>query len=215
MTQPTMYSKSIQNLIRSLKHLPSVGERTAERYVFYLLKSGKKEVTQLMLALKELIENVKSCEVCWNFSDTSPCIQCSDVKRDPTTVCIVLDPQDLVVIEKSSAYHGLYHVLRGLVDPSDPESITHSKIKELIARIKLSPSAREGAQGGEGVKEVLLALNPDIAGETTMLYLEKELKNARPDLSVTRLARGLPMGSDIRYADEITLGSAIKNRIKR
>jgi recombination protein RecR len=201
-----MYSKSIQNLIRSLKHLPSVGERTAERYVFHLLKSGKKEVTQLMLALKELIENVKSCEGCWNFSDTSPCSVCSDAKRDHTTVCIVLDPQDLVVIEKSGAYHGLYHVLRGLVDPGDPESIKHSKIAELIIRIKNQEL---------GIKEVLLALNPDIAGETTMLYLDKELKNARPDVSVTRLARGLPMGSDIRYADEITLGSAIKNRIKR
>ncbi len=183
-----------------------MGERTAERYVFYLLKSGKKEVTELMLALKELIENVRSCEVCWNFADESPCATDKDPKRDHTTVCVVLDPQDLAVIEKSGSYHGVYHVLRALVDMSDEASIGRAKIKELVERVKNNKTE---------IKEIILALNPDMAGETTMLYIEKELKAVSPGLTVTRLARGLPMGSDLRYADDITLGSAIQNRVKR
>lgn len=207
-----MYSHSIQNLIRSLKRLPSVGERTAERFVFYLLKSGKKEVTELMLALKELIENVKSCETCWNFADSSPCPTCTDPKRDHTTVCVVLDPQDLAAIEKSGSYHGLYHVLRGQIDVADASSITKTKINELLNRV--SPPAG-GGTGVVGVHEIILALNPDLPGETTMLYLEQEIKKLQPQLKLSRLARGLPMGSDLRYADDITLGSAIQNRIQK
>lgn len=201
-----MYSPSIKNLIRVLKRLPSVGERTAERFVFYLLKSGKKEVTELMLALKELIETVRSCEVCWNFADSSPCPICSDVKRDHSSICVVLDPQDLTVIEESGAFNGVYHVLRGLVDPAEEDSLSKTKINELLLRIK-NQELR--------IKEVILALNPDMAGETTMLYIEKEIKKLQPELKITRLARGLPMGADLRYADDITLGSAIKNRIER
>lgn len=197
-----MYTPSINNLIKALKKLPSVGERTAERYVFHWLKSGKKEVTELMLALKELIEKVKSCEVCWDFSETSPCKICSDKKRDHTTICVVAEPQDLMVIEQTGIYHGVYHVLRELVDIGDEESLQKIKAKELFERLKKSE-----------IKEVILALNPDLPGETTMLYLEKELKILNPKLKVTRLARGLPLGADLRYADEITLQSAIKNRM--
>ena len=200
-----MYSPSIQNLIKAFKKLPSVGQRTAERFVFYLLKSGKKEVGELTLALKELIDTVKSCEVCWNFSDTSPCPICQNPKRDHTTICVVADPQDLAVIEGTGEYRGLYHVLRWQVDPTDAESLTKMKVKELLE------GTRNKEQGT--IQEVILALNPDIAGETTMLYLEKELKSVNQEIKITRLARGLPMGGDLRYADEITLGSAIKNRI--
>jgi len=198
-----MYSSPIQNLINSLKKLPSVGQRTAERYIFYLLKSGKKEVAEMMLALKELIENIKSCEVCWNFTDTSPCLICQSRERDQTTICVVADPQDLAVIENIGEYRGVYHVLRGLVDPSDEESLNRIKARELLERLEKKSS------------EVILALNPDLPGETTALYLEKEIKNRHPAVKITRLARGLPMGSDLRYADEITLGSALKNRTQR
>jgi recombination protein RecR len=206
-----MYSPSINNLIRALKKLPSVGERTAERYVFHWLKSGKKEVTELVLNLKELIETVKSCEICWNFSDQSPCPICADKKRDNTMICVVAEPQDLMVIEATKIFRGRYHVLRSVVDAGDEESIARMKVQELFAR--LSPPARGGAGGGgSAIQEILLALNPDLPGETTMLYLERELKKLNPKLKVTRLARGLPLGADLRYADEITLGSAIKHR---
>lgn len=197
-----MYSPSIQNLIDAFRKLPAVGQRTAERFVFYLLKSGKKEVGEIILALKELIDKVKSCETCWDFSDESPCQICADARRDPVLLCVVAEPQDIPVMERAHAYNGLYHVLRGAIAAGDEESLQKLKIKELFVRIK----------NAANLKEIILALNPDLAGETTMLFLEKKLTELNPRLKITRLARGLPMGSDLQYADEITLGSAIKNR---
>ena len=197
-----MYSKSIQNLIGAFRKLPTVGQRTAELFVFYLLKSGKKEVGEITLALKELIDNVKSCETCWDFSDNNPCAICNNKTRDQALLCVVSEPQDIPVLERTGMYNGLYHVLRGLVEPGAEEELNRIKIKELFKRIV-------------GSKEIILALNPDLSGETTMLYLEKEIKKINPNLKVTRLARGLPMGSDLQYADEITLGSALKNRTER
>lgn len=195
------YSPSIQNLISAFRKLPTVGQRTAERFVFYLLKSGKKEVGEITLALKELIDNVKSCETCWDFSDQNPCAICSLKSRDQKTICVVSEPQDIQVIERTGAFTGLYHVLRGLIEAGD-EELHKLKIKELFERLK----------NNSMVTEIVLALNPDLPGETTMLFLEKNIKEKFPNLKVTRLARGLPMGSDLQHADEITLGSAIKNR---
>lgn len=198
-----MYSKSIQNLISAFSKLPTVGERTAERYVFYLLKSGKKEVAELTLTLKELIENIKSCEICWNFVDKSPCEICTDKKRDQTLICVVAEPQDLQAIEKTNTYQGVYHILRGLARPDD-DTWTELKIPELINRCKTLTKG-----------EIILALNPDLTGETIAMYLEKQLKKTNPKLKISRLARGLPMGSDLQYADEITLSSALKNRTQK
>ena len=210
-----MYSPSINNLIRQLKKLPSVGQHTAERFVFYWLRSGKKDVTELMLALKELIENVKSCEVCWNFSDQTPCPICTDPKRDQHTICVVATPQDLAAIEQIHEYHGRYHVLRGTLDATDEESVRRLKINELLERIKILPPAGGGTKGGgsKNINEIILALSPDLPGETTMMYIQKRIKEHNPSIKITRLARGLPMGSDVQYADEITLMSALKNRI--
>lgn len=200
-----MYSKSIQNLIEAFKKLPTVGQRTAERFIFYLLKSGKKEVGEITLALKELIDNVKSCESCWDFSDNNPCAICNNKTRDVSLLCVISEPQDIPVIERTGMYNGLYHVLRGLVEPGAEEELEKIKIKELFYKLEKT----------DKLKEIILALNPDLSGETTMLYFEKEIKRLNPNLKITRLARGLPMGSDIQYADEITLGSAIKNRTIR
>ena len=200
-----MYSKSIQNLIDAFRKLPSVGQRTAERFVFYLLKSGKKEVGEITLSLKELIDNVKSCETCWDFSDHNPCAICNNKTRDQSLLCVISEPQDIPVIERTDMYNGLYHVLRGAIEPGDEEEIERIKIKELFKRIK----------NDKEIKEIILALNLDLSGETTMLFLEKKIKELNPEIKITRLARGLPMGSDLQYADEITLGSAIKNRIGR
>jgi len=200
-----MYSRSINNLIHSLKKLPSVGQRTAERFVFYWLKSGKQEVNNLREALEELLKNTKSCEICWNFDDLSPCYLCRDQKRNKSLICVVLSPQDIQAIERTGEYTGVYHVLRGVIETSDmEESLKKIKIAELITRTKDVKNP---------IKEIILGLNPDLPGETTMLYLEKEIKNISPEIKITRLARGLPMGSDLEYADEITLGNALKNRI--
>lgn len=189
-------------MIEAFRQLPSVGQRTAERFVFHLLKSGKKEVGELTLALKDLIDNIKSCEVCWDFSDENPCRICANKNREQDIMCVVADPQDVPVIERTNAFAGLYHVLRGVIEPGDEDGLDKLKIKELFGRIKAQ----------KNLKEIILALNPDLSGETTMLYLDKEIKKINPKIKISRPARGLPMGSDLQYADEITLGSALKNR---
>lgn len=196
-----MYSSPIENLIKAFSKLPTVGQRTAERFVFYLLKSGKKDVAELTLSLKELMDKIKSCEICWDFSDKSPCILCSSTKRDPKTICVVAQPQDRETIEHTGEFHGQYHILRGTLKPDDENIAKFLKINELMLRIKKNQ-----------VGEIILALNPDLNGETTMMYLERQIKKIKPEIKITRLARGLPMGSDLQYADEITLGSALKNR---
>ena len=196
-----MYAAPIQKLIDSFSRLPGVGARTAERYVFYLLKSGKKDAGELTLALKQLTELVKSCSICWNFSDISPCLICLDKKRiDTGIICVVSEPQHLETIERTGIYFGRYHILRGLLKPDD-SSFEYLKIPELLKRAAETET-----------KEIILALNPDLPGETTALFLEKNLKAANPNLVISRLARGLPMNSDLLYADDITLSSAITHR---
>lgn len=197
------YARPIQQLIDAFSKLPTVGPRTAERYVFYLLKSGKKDVSEITNALTHLISSVKSCERCWDFADQSPCHICTDSKRDQKTICIIAEPQDLQAIERTGAYTGTYHVLRGTVSPEHDKPSNYLKIKELFARIQK-----------EQTTEIILALNHDMRGETTMILLEQYVKKQFPSVTVTRLARGLPMGSDLQYADDITLGSALKHRTR-
>lgn len=195
-----MYPKPIKQLIVSFANLPSVGERTAERFVFYLLKSGKKEAAELILALKNLMTSIKSCETCWTFSDKSPCHICADKNRDHTTICVVAEPADMEVMEKTGAFNGAYHILRGEIRADEELDVQNLKIKELLTR------------AGGPVREIILALNPNLEGETTMMFLTKKIKETNPSIKISRLARGLPMGSDLQYADEITLGSALRNR---
>ncbi len=199
-----MYPIAIEHLIRAFMKLPSVGRRTAERFVFYLLKSGKKDVAELTQSLQELMKHIQSCSECWDFSDRTPCAICADAKRDRTTICVVAEPQDIRAIERTGAYKGLYHVLRGTIDTEEEDLGKGLKIKELVERFSKNK-----------ISEIILALNPDLRGETTMMFLEKKVAAAFPSLNVTRLARGLPMGSDLQYADEITLGSALKHRRKQ
>ncbi len=196
-----MYSPSIEQLIHEFKKLPTVGQKTAERFVFALLKSGKKQVGELTLSLKHMIGNVKSCSRCWDFSDSEPCQLCSDQKRNHNLLCVVAESQDKQAIDKTKEYAGQYFILRGTIQP-DLDNLKYLKIKELTIRLKLS----------KNITEVILAFNPDMAGETTMLYLEKIIKETQSNIKTTRLARGLPMNSDLQYADEITLSSALKNR---
>ena len=209
-----MYSKPIKQLISAFSALPSVGERTAERFVFYLLKSGKKEAAELILALKNLMRDVTSCPICWNFtqhrpdadgtgagfSDKSLCYICNDKNRDHTTICVVAEPADMEVMEKTGAFNGVYHILRGEIRADEELDAQNLKIKELLAR------------AGGPVREIILALNPNLEGETTMMFLTKQIREKNSAIKISRLARGLPMGSDLQYADEITLGSALRNR---
>ncbi|MFH1790041.1 MAG: recombination mediator RecR [bacterium] len=196
-----MYSESITKLISAFKKLPTVGQRAAERYVFYLLKSGKKEVATLILALSNLIKNIKSCSLCWDFDDCDPCKICSDLRRDKSVLCVVAEPQDLQVIESTGKYNGLYFVMRGLID-ADYQETDKVKIKELVSRIEKDKK----------IKEVILALNPDMQGEITMMYARKIISSKNKNIKITRLARGLPINSDLQYADETTLAESLKNR---
>lgn len=203
MLHEPMYARPIQKLIMAFSKLPSVGTRTAERFVFALLKSGKKDVGELTLALQNLMEQVKSCAVCFDFSDTSPCTICANEKREQSVICVVAEPQDLQTLERVGTYRGLYHVLRGRIRTDEENILEKLKLGELFTRVQ-QPQ----------VLEVILALSPDMSGETTMLYLEEKLKTLKPTIILSRLARGLPMGSDLQYADQITLESALRNRTR-
>ncbi|HLD28427.1 MAG TPA: recombination mediator RecR [Patescibacteria group bacterium] len=197
-----MYPKLIQNLIYQFAKLPSIGPKTAERLVFYLLNQPESRLHEFAEAIEHIKENITICQICYNFSTDDPCHICSDSQRSKELICVVAKPQDVEVLEKTGSFAGLYHILGGYIQPTENLGPEKLKIKELISRVK-----------NNGIKEIILALNPDMVGETTTLYLSK-LLNQFPDLKVTRLARGLPMGADLEYADEVTLENAMMSRIE-
>jgi len=190
---------ALEQLIREFTKLPGIGPKTAERLVYYLLKQPKEELVSLADSLRQAKDEVVICRQCFRFADQDPCPICADKRRDKSLLCVVAESQNIPVIEKTGAFAGHYHVLGGLISPL--EGITPDKLKigELEQRLKTN-----------GVKEVILALNPDLDGETTSLYLAKLIKPI--GIKVTRLARGLPMGADLEYADEVTLENAILGR---
>lgn len=192
------YPKALQNLIDKLSGFPSVGPKTAERYAFYLLKQSPAKLQELADAVKELPEKITVCHHCFSIADTSPCAICADRNRRSNTLCVVENIQDLQAIESTKQYDGLYFVLGGLINTITDVRPENLNIDKLVRRVK----------GGE-IKELILALNFTLEGETTALYLTKIFKS---HLKITRLAKGLPAGSNLEYADELTLGSALKNR---
>lgn len=194
------YPQIIQNLIDQFARLPSIGPKSAERLVFHLLYRPQNELHEFSQAIDQLKSQVKQCRVCFNFSESDPCYVCVNSRRDKTLICVVAKPQDMAIIEKTASFDGIYHILGGNINPLENISPRNIKIKELLMRIK-----------NNGVKEIILALNPNMEGETTSLYLTKLIKQFS-GLKITRLARGLPMGADLEYADEITLENALKDR---
>lgn len=196
-----MLAQPIKKLIDAFTRLPGVGPKTAERFTIFLLKSGRGEVVRLQQALEQLLQTVRSCVVCHNFTDTSPCEICVDQKRDRSVVCVVAEPQDVIAIEKIGSFAGVYHVLRGLIDPIQDTGTAHLKLSELLERVR-----------GGTIREIIFALDPTIEGETTVQYIASQLKDS--DVSLMRLATGIPSGGSIEYADEITLGGAFQARQK-
>lgn len=194
-----MLSSSIQKLIQQFNKLPGIGPKTAEKFVFHLLKQPKENLDEFAHSLKELKDSISICSECYDFSETSPCQLCADSSRDKAVICVVSESADILAMEKISEYDGVYHVLGGTINQIEGVGPELLKIKELVERIK-----------NNGVKEIILALDATMEGETTAMYLAKELKAL--NIKVTRLARGLPMGSDIEYADEVTLANALKGR---
>ncbi len=194
------YSAWMGELIEALNRLPGVGRRSAERMVFYLLKAQKAEVTKLAALLTAVKENIFFCETCHNFSDAKTCYICSDPGRDKGLVCVVEDPKDVVAIEKTGSFAGVYHVLLGALSPLEGIGPDEIQINDLVKRVKAGKA-----------REVILATNPNTEGETTALYLAKVLK-AYP-VKITRIARGIPVGSHIEYTDQATLSRALEGRL--
>ncbi len=190
----------LQLVIEELSKLPSIGKKTAQRLAIFLLKSDKEYVAKLTGSLTDLKEKTKSCKICFNISVGDKCEICSSTKRDETLICVVEDISDVIAIENTNEFNGLYHVLGGVLSPLSGSGYENLRIKELIERVKT-----------EDIKEIILALNPDTEGETTSLFLAKHLREF--EVRITRIARGLPIGGDLEFADEATIGRAVLNRI--
>ena len=193
-----MYAPSVDNLIVQLARLPGVGRRTAQRLAFHLLKASEADALALAEAIREVKERIGFCTECGNLAEEPLCQICADARRDRSLICVVEDPSDLVALERTHEYRGLYHVLGGALSPIDGVDPEHLRIAELVARVERG-----------GVAEVLLATNPTMTGEATAAYLADRLRDRT---RVTRLASGLPVGGDLEYADEVTLGRALAGR---
>ncbi len=193
------YVKSLNRLINQLTKLPGIGERTARRLAFYILKQPQEETIHLINALRALKQKVKKCNICNNFSEDNPCSICRDEKRDRTVICVVEEPQDVFLFERIKDYQGLYHVLGGAISPLKGINPENLSIDAFLQRVK-----------NENLREVILATSLDTEGEATAIYISKLLQSSK--LRVTRLAHGLPVGGDLEFADEITLTYALRGR---
>ena len=195
--------QSLDRLVRALLRLPGVGPRQAERFAAYFLRASQGETEEFVDALIGLKQGVKLCRVCHAYSENEICPICADPDRDHSTLCVVEDPQDIEAIEKTGAFKGVYHVLHGAISPMEGRGAEQVKVKELLARIE---NARPG------IEEVILATDPDAEGETTALYLADLLRGMVE--RITRIGYGVPLGGDIDYIDEMTLGYSLKGRTK-
>lgn len=193
------YSPSIEKLIEAFEKLPSIGNKTAARLAFYILNSSEEETEKFVNAIIEAKKNLKYCSTCFNISDTDPCAICSNQGRDKSLICVVEDVKDVVAMERTHEFKGLYHVLHGSISPMNGVGPDDIKIKELLSRL----------MDGE-VKEVVLATNPRVEGEATAMYLSKLIKPL--GIKVTRIAHGIPVGGDLEYTDEVTLSRALEGR---
>lgn len=194
-----MYTLSVQALIDELGKLPGIGPKSAQRVAFHILKIDKGDALRLADAIRTAKENSTWCKSCFNLTDRELCTICRDEKRDRSTICVVEEPKDVVAIEKTREYHGLYHVLQGSLNPIDGVGPEQIRIKELLMRLS-----------DEAVKEIILCTNPNLEGEATAMYISRLVGPS--GISVTRIASGLPVGGDLEYADELTLGRALEGR---
>ncbi len=192
-------SDSLNQLIEEFSQLPGIGRKSAQRLAMYILKLPKDDVVNMANALLNLKEKMRYCSSCWNFTETDPCGICANPRRDPHLICVVEEPSDVLALEKTNDYRGLYHVLGGALSPLDGIGPEHLKVKELLSRI--SPET----------EEIILALNPNIEGEATVIYLTRLLKPL--GVKVSRLARGIPIGGDLEFTDEATLSRALEGRV--
>lgn len=191
--------RSLARLIKELSKLPTIGPKTAQRLAFHIVKSDPEKVKSLADALLEVKETIQYCSICGNITDDDPCALCSDEKRDRSVLCVVHGAQDIIAMEKTREYRGLYHVLNGAISPMDGIGPNQLRIKELLERIN-----------GNNIKEVILATDPNVEGEATAMYLARLLKPL--GVYVTKIASGMPFGGDLEYVDEVTLSKALEGR---
>jgi len=195
-----MYSESVKRLIGEFEKLPGIGHKTAVRLAFYILESDMGVAKNMAEALVDAKQKIKFCSKCYNLAEADTCDICSNTKRDVSTICVVENVKDVVAMEKTHDYKGLYHVLHGAISPMNNISANDIKIKELVSRLS-----------DEAVKEVIVATNPTIEGEATAMYISRIIKTI-PGIKVSRIAHGIPVGGDLEYTDEITLIKAMENR---
>jgi recombination protein RecR len=192
---------SIEKLIEEFSKFPGIGKKTAQRMAFFVLKQRQEESKALAQAILDVKSRVRYCSVCFNITEDDPCIICKDEKKDRSTICVVEEANDVVALERTSQYKGLYHVLGGVLSPLDGIGPEDLKVKELLSRLK-----------DKQIKEVIIATNPSAEGEATAIYLSKLIKPL--GVKVTRIARGLPAGGDLEYADQTTLANALEGRVE-
>jgi recombination protein RecR len=190
----------VARLIDEFSRLPGIGPKTASRLVFYLLRAPDEQAQSLADALRELRERINFCSICFNITESSPCTVCTDEARERSVICVVEEPLDVIAIERTRDYHGLYHVLHGTIAPVEGIGPDDLRIAELLPRLEADVP----------VREVIIATNPNMEGEATAMYIARQLEGR--EVRVTRLARGLPVGGDLEYADEVTLGRALAGR---
>jgi recombination protein RecR len=192
---------SLEKLIEQFSKFPGIGKKTAQRMAFFVLKERKEEAEALAQAVLDVKSKVGYCSICFNITEDDPCTICRDERRDRTTICVVEEANDVVALDRTSQYHGLFHVLGGVLSPLDGVGPDELKIKELLSRLK-----------DKEIKEVIIATNPNTEGEATAIYLSKLIRPL--GIRVTRIARGLPAGGDLEYADQITLSNALEGRVE-
>ena len=193
------YSPSIEKLVEAFEKLPSIGHKTAVRLAFHILESSKEETDEFVQSILNAKQNLKYCSKCYNISDTDPCTICANPKRDESIICVVEDVKDIIAMEKTHEFKGVYHVLHGSISPMNGIGPDDIKLKELLQR--LDPQI---------VKEIILATNPRVEGEATAMYISKLVKPL--GIKVTRIAHGIPVGGDLEYTDEVTLSKALEGR---
>lgn len=196
-------SDSLDSLIEELSSLPSIGRKTARRLALYLIKQPREKVEKLAKSLLDVKDKIKFCKICCNITEDEVCNICISPKRRKNIICVVEDPQDVYAIEKTNEFDGVYHVLHGRISPLDGIGPDDIKLQELINRLDDSKY--------EKIDEIILALNPTVEGETTILYIQRLIKPL--NIKVSRIARGIPIGSELEFADEVTLAKAIENRV--
>jgi recombination protein RecR len=202
-----LFAPPVQRLITELGKLPGIGQRTAQRLAFHILRADAEDANALADAIREVKERIGLCEICFNLADEARCRICQDERRDAELICVVEEPGDVIPIERTHEYRGRYHVLGGALSPIDGVDPEDLKIAELYARVATGTTG-----SAPPVREVVLATNPTTTGEATALHIAAALRERAPEVAVTRLASGLPVGADLEYADEVTLGKALVGR---